>query len=1388
MKIKAFFPRADAGTSRSEHRNDENRDPSSTSHVPTIQEEKEDSRRKRLRSSVPTDDVLLDKNINSNVPVVQELSPNSRTDDVNSPLVNASSMKTKQPTSSAVVSECTPDEEDGTIICKTDSLIGSKRDRWQQYSDQIRKNSNKKQPIKNLDRFPVSPSVAAHDDSESESPENRLCVFSKAYYEARVEEISRYRDYVMMKVEAPIEECLDNVRGVLRDGPAISSSDMYRILYGNTSIQSEYTDGHEILEYCRKSPRKANFKETTIPNEFSTAELLLALLLKEFECMIIGEKREDLQNAIRAGPVHLRRYFEQFTKGNWRLLRMDRAEGACNKSMAEDLRKVLSDNLETSTFIEYKDKESLVCMVARLETVLAPLLTSSRIHWTTDGLRLSLWSSHVCCWIKDDHGTSLKVVEDFFCGATRDSIGIKVNGTGPRVFAMASGRLLLGSRRAHFLTRIPSSDTRARDSFVTEDGDCYDVSVHHIMIMVKHGMTRTELDILWKQDEVSTDHITRDLRCNDIFSLRLASRAEQARNQTRYSPQSRFVPLNELSSDTLRDSIKEDNGNNEWFTCKERSIKYTMDVISEACRNGKTLTAPLEPIEGLCYCPQLKCLRKQFSNEQYGYWDISNVKELCFRGNGRTSRYPSHNRTALHKLVGDTIGGQSNATYVQYDEATNEYNIMVHDHVQCPFDPNYLEEVTMRENTIRGIGVETIARVLSKPDSRNFESIIGRTREEAARLIQEHYKKDEFQKDALACRIVNLSVDTLVNWLISGKVTAKYSDYVHTDRESGINKCLPNYVYKIHYCSGRSSICFGPDELANDLIEFWPKKSVHDRYILAAFVDHQSLRQSLYMFLSNGNIRDITHVFGPIMPNLNTKFRMRISKDGEHIEDVVGMRGLANILVDLYHDSSGQTLQERAQAFYGLMRYEVAKWANHHYKTIFYEDLAIEKIFELERDNAEGTRESILCIGPECLLTKAQEYIHPGITSLNMLKQLMNGDGMEEAQERWCECRYDVRGIRTIDRSEWFDKFNTYRKELEDANGMYPPASSKGFGQWTATMRMAYKNDDLSDEQICLLESLDGWKWSGRLNDITSEWLEKFNAYRDELEEKGWRYPPTKSDGMGRWIDTLRMAYKKDELCDEKVRLLESLPGWKWSGPVNGTHFDEWLEKFNAYRDELEETGWRYPPTKSKGLGQWTNTMRMAYKKGGLSDEKVRLLESLPGWKWSGPLNRHLECSGPVNGTHFDEWLEKFNAYRDELEETGWRYPPTKSKGLGQWTNTMRMAYKKGGLSDEKVRLLESLPGWKWSGPLNRHLECSGPVNGRRFDEWLEKFNTYRDELERTGWRYPPTKSKGLGQWTTTMRMAYKKGGLSDEKLTLNRLFLRNIEGFDIGEGRTALG
>ena len=87
-------------------------------------------------------------------------------------------------------------------------------------------------------------------------------------------------------------------------------------------------------------------------------------------------------------------------------------------------------------------------------------------------------------------------------------------------------------------------------------------------------------------------------------------------------------------------------------------------------------------------------------------------------------------------------------------------------------------------------------------------------------------------------------------------------------------------------------------------------------------------------------------------------------------------------------------------------------------------------------------------------------------------------------------------------------------------------------------------------------------------------------------------------------------SYKKDKLSRKRVDLLNSI-NFTWDFLE-----DEWNKKFEELKVFKSETGHTSPPIKHIPLGNWCLVQRREYKKKKLSQERIKLLESI-GFKWS---------------------------------------------------------------------------------------------------------------------------------------------------------------------------
>lgn len=214
------------------------------------------------------------------------------------------------------------------------------------------------------------------------------------------------------------------------------------------------------------------------------------------------------------------------------------------------------------------------------------------------------------------------------------------------------------------------------------------------------------------------------------------------------------------------------------------------------------------------------------------------------------------------------------------------------------------------------------------------------------------------------------------------------------------------------------------------------------------------------------------------------------------------------------------------------------------------------------------------------------------------------------------------------------------------------------------------------------------------------QWNERFASVKSFIEINN-HYPSSedynpKVKQLGKWIRVQRQVYKrikKGKLTKERIELLESLPDWKWD------YFkDTWTGNFEQVKKFLADHN-RYPSESSCDLeegriARWVNRQRkLQSKKTGLMNiERIKLLESLPGWFW-----------------YYDyeaEWLKSFYELKQFILKNGYyparaayssKYTDPDIKRLANWISIQRMAYKEGKVSPERMMLLEGLPRWKWN-------------------------------------------------------------------------------------------
>ncbi|MCM8540633.1 MAG: helicase associated domain-containing protein [Lentisphaeraceae bacterium] len=320
-------------------------------------------------------------------------------------------------------------------------------------------------------------------------------------------------------------------------------------------------------------------------------------------------------------------------------------------------------------------------------------------------------------------------------------------------------------------------------------------------------------------------------------------------------------------------------------------------------------------------------------------------------------------------------------------------------------------------------------------------------------------------------------------------------------------------------------------------------------------------------------------------------------------------------------------------------------------------------------------------------------------------------------------------------------------------------------GRFVKNSLSKFKNNYLSEENIKKLEEFPDWEWAPkgkRQNKKIMTLVETLKAFH--TKHGHLRIPPqleVDGENIYKLIVYYKGRYSTGRSKKKEIRSIESIPGWTWEKADNSYTLEEkWESKFQLLIKFAMIHGHTFVPQLFKldgeNLGQWTDRQRRQYENGDLFEHRQKRLESLTLWEWHKPDNEDFFNSALIC------LIEYFHNNGPKIPPKDYKTPH--GTGLNEWIISQRARYKSGDLPKTKIRRLESIPGWAWSGKEQR---------------WMKNFQSvqsFNDRFEHC--EVPDTyKAKGikLRIWLNKARRKYVKNQLLPDQ----REVLEKLKGWD---------
>jgi superfamily II DNA or RNA helicase len=235
---------------------------------------------------------------------------------------------------------------------------------------------------------------------------------------------------------------------------------------------------------------------------------------------------------------------------------------------------------------------------------------------------------------------------------------------------------------------------------------------------------------------------------------------------------------------------------------------------------------------------------------------------------------------------------------------------------------------------------------------------------------------------------------------------------------------------------------------------------------------------------------------------------------------------------------------------------------------------------------------------------------------------------------------------------------------------------------------------------------------------------------RQMSEDKG-RYGKYKGDGFGDKVETLGVNISLKTLQKAITAICIERLGLTW---------DEQYGRLIKYRERFGHCNVSRTWTEDVQLATWVNDQRWKYRKGKLSNNRIKRLNDI-GFVWE------------LHKSNWEEMFEALNEYKENHGDCNVPFDWLENNKLGIWVRTQRRKYLNKKLSKDRIK----------------RLECIGFVWNPFESSWEELFNVLEEYKENHGGCNVPQNwvenNLKLGIWVSTQRSKYLSKKLSEDHI-----------------------